>query len=355
MRITKILLPTAALLICTLAASLAMAKDEAPQGALSDLIKDLAEKKTAEQAVADLVAHAGKGADQRSATVKALNEVAVKGDNLTQRGWAIAALGDIEGQDVDEMLLQIHSDGGQPMLVRTWAAAGRVKMAKSAASLIEKAALVQQFPALGRPIGMRLVDQLNSESGGDVSAEGVLSVTLRVPTLQQALVPTILALGPEKLTKALTSAKDQNVRRQAAAYLGTLAGQGDDTVAQNVINAYKFDADAKNVTWQGGPLFLPGIKWQKKDAQALVGNLIRWHLWCDRQGRKAEQTQIHNNIRSLGLAGAAGYQSPGWQDTGTVPWLKVWGKAMGRGELEAILQEQGVSGNAKYAAALKGL
>ena len=354
MRITKVLLPMVAVLITALTASIAMAKDEAPSGPLSDLIKNMAVKKTAEQAVADLVAHAGKGAEQRSATVKALNAVAAKGDNLTQRGWAIAALGDIEGQDVDEMLLQIHSDGGQPMLVRTWAAAGRVKMAKSAAGLIEKAALIQQFPALGRPIGMRLVEQLSADSGG-ASAEGILSVTLQVPTLQQALIPAILALGPDKLTVALTTAKDQNVRRQAAAYLGTLAGQGDATVAQSVIKAYAFDPKAKDVTWQGGPLFLPGIAWQKEDARALVGNLIRWHLWCDRNGRAAEKTQIHNNIRSLGLANSAGYQSPGWEEAGSVPWLAVWGKTMGREELEAILEEQSVSGNETYAAALKGL
>ena len=336
-----------------LSAAIASADDAPATPSLDTLIGRLAEKATAGQAVTDLVAYANQDDQQRQAAVRALNNVAARGDALTQRGWAIAAMGDIEGLDVDEMMLQIHTDGNQPILVRTWAAAARVKMAKTSAGLIEKASLVQQFPALGRPIGMRLIEQLNSDA--EVSAAGILSVTLRVPTLQQALVPTILALGPEKLAVALTTASDQNVRRQAAAYLGTMANQGDTTVAQRVIDAYAFDANAKHVTWHGGPLFLPGIAWQKDDSQALVGNLIRWHLWCDRNALTAEKTQIHNNIRSLGLANAAGYQSPDWQEAATVAWLQVWGKTMGRAELETILREQGVLADRTYAVALRGL
>jgi hypothetical protein len=64
-----------------------------------------------------------------------------------------------------------------------------------------------------------------------------------------------------------------------------------------------------------------------------------------------EQTQIHNNIRSLGLARAAGYQSPGWQDVPTVEWLVVWGNAVGRDEVFEMLQDQGVE--SKYGEVLE--
>ena len=82
------------------------------------------------------------------------------------------------------------------------------------------------------------------------------------------------------------------------------------------------------------------------------GNLIRWNLWCDIKGKSDEQRQIHNNIRSLGLASAAGYQSPqrGSMDAGA--WLVVWGEAVGKGEIESILQEQNVDGDEKYAQVL---
>ena len=42
----------------------------------------------------------------------------------------------------------------------------------------------------------------------------------------------ILALGSEKLIKIMTTAKEQTVRRQATAYIGTLAQNGDKTVGR---------------------------------------------------------------------------------------------------------------------------
>ena len=84
-----------------------------------------------------------------------------------------------------------------------------------------------------------------------------------------------------------------------------------------------------------------------------MGHLIRWHLWCDRHDKKAEKKQIHNNIRSLALASVAGYQSPGFNEIDTPRWLVIWGKAVGREEIEEILEEQGVSDNARYASVLK--
>ena len=90
-------------------------------------------------------------------------------------------------------------------------------------------------------------------------------------------------------------------------------------------------------------------------ARALVSDLISWHLWCDIRGRKGEQKQVHNNIRSLSLARAAGYQGPGWQDIGTAEWLTIWGKAVGRKEIERMLKQQGVDTNRTYSSVLENL
>jgi len=318
---------------------------KAPVGkpTIRQLLNQLSKSETAGAAVAALVKRAPESKAQ-------LKGEALEGGDLTRRGWAIVALSEIGGQDVDELLLKVHSDTKQPMLVRTWAAAGRVAMVESTEALIEKATLVASFPALGRPVGMRLVEKLND--GGEASAEGLLSVTLRVPQLRQGLAPAILASGEKKLTAAMATAKDQNVRRQAAAYLGTLAGQGNKKVGGAVASAYQFDAEAKNVPWRGGPLFVPGIGWAKEDARSLVGSLIAWHLWCDQKGRKAEQKQIHNNIRSLGLARMAGYQSPGFREVGTVRWLQIWKKTAGKEAVAAMLKAQGADKVAKYAAVL---
>ena len=336
----------------TLLPSLSFAETDT-QSRIDKAIQDLTDAKTADDAVAVLVAEAGNNQATRERIVKALFDVAATSDQVAQRGWAITALSEIGGYDVDELLLKLHADESQSMLVRTWAAAGRVAMTRSAEGLIEKAQLIQTFPALGRPIGMRLVEKLNG--AGDVSVEKLLTTTMKVPQIQQALAPAILAKGAAALVKVMTSANDQNVRRQATAYLGTLAVQGDDSVPKAVVQAYQFDPEADDVTWRGGPLFVPGINWQKDDARALAGNLIAWHLWCDRHGRDAEKRQIHNNLRSIALARAAGYERPRFQYSDTVAWLTTWGKALGKDAVSELLEIQQVADVPKYANVLNRL
>ncbi len=124
-----------------------------------------------------------------------------------------------------------------------------------------------------------------------------------------------------------------------------MAKQGDSqAVINQVVDQLEFDVYADNVPWDGGALFVPSIQWNKDDARSLVGSLIRWNLWCDIKGKSDEQRQIHNNIRSLGLANAAGYQIRE-AVTECNSWLVAWGKAMGKDEIESILQQQNVDGD----------
>ena len=326
---------------------------ESSQTELATWVEKLDNSKTAKDAIANIVARIEANRDEREDLVETLVTTAKSDKSITRRGWAISCLAEIGGQDIDEQLLAIHASDKHSMLIRTWAAAARISMTRSAEALVEKAQLIHKFPALERPIGMRLVNRLND--GASVSVDKLLSTTLRVPTLQQALAPAILAQGPESLADALINANDQAVRRQAAAYLGTLTAQGDTTVPSHVIKVYTFHPSAKEPVWQGGPLFLPGIAWPQAEARTLVGNLIAWHLWCDRNGRNEEKQQIHNNLRSLSLAKAAGYQSPGFQAADTIAWLKVWGRAVGKDQLRAILAAQGVENHDKYRPALTDL
>ena len=155
-------------------------------------------------------------------------------------------------------------------------------------------------------------------------------------------------MGSKPLVGAMVKSTNQNVRRMAAGYLASV--QGD--VASQVIKAYAFRKGAKKVPWDGGALFLPGIKWSKKDARALVGNLIRWHLWAEINGKQDLQKQIHNNLRSVQLVRAAGYRNPSWQPIGTDKWLQTWGKVVGRRGIRAILKQQGVRWKRRYRAVL---
>ncbi len=329
-------------------------QDRAPSTP-DEMIAMLKDSSTSEIAIESISQYVQASESNRDTMVQRLVEVARTDDHLPRRGWAIAALAEIGGQDVDEYLLDIQADEKQQMLVRTWAAAARVSTTRTVNGLIEKANLISQFPALGRPIGVRLVDQMTS-ADEPVDVEKVLEITMQIPQLQAALGPAIMAFGPEKLADRMLHAEDTNVRNQAAGYLGAIANQGQAAqVAEVVASKLQFDPQASQVPWQGGALFIPGITWGKEDARNLVGGLIRWHLWCDLNGKDEEQLQIHNNLRSLGLASAAGYQSPGWQNAPTSQWLLAWGNAFGKDELRQLLQEQNALDQKEYAAVLKRL
>ena len=268
-----------------------------------------------------------------------LLETSNRDHGLVQRGWAISCLGQIGGRDIEVSLAKIYQNEQEDKLVRTWAAAARIAATDSAELLIEQAHLAKDFPALGRPLSKKLVATL--QQGQKVTAAQLISMTLKVPVLQNALTAPILATGSEELVRVLTTSTDQNIRRQAAAYLGTLASQSTG-VPEAIVSAYTFDSKAKEVPWSDGPLFIPRLSWPQDQARLLVGNLIRWHLWCDVNGHAAEQNQIHNNLRSLYLAGAAGYQSPGFRESSTADWLKVWSAVVGKDEIRKLLAEQDV-------------
>lgn len=335
------------LLTLLLPASAPGATPGGPQdSAIESLIDRLGDPGKAEAAAGALVARGQEAVDH-------LLGEALEGQEIARRGWAIVCLAEIGGEGVDRRLNSLQEDTRQHELVRTWAAAARVRLARTADELLVLARSVPELPAIGRPIGKRLLALLAQDR--PASAETLIDLSLKVPTLQGALAAPILAAGPERLVAAMRTAEDANVRRQAAAYLATLAGDRVAEVAAAVVEAYRFDVEATAVPWKGGPLFVPGIAWPQADARKLAGNLLRWLLLCDRRELTAEQRQIHNNLRSLQLARAAGYQSPGWREVGIEDWLGVWGKAFGRAEVLALLKEQGVAEVPKYASVLDGL
>ena len=338
-------------LIACLATTGTLAQAQDKPKSLDQVIEQLKDSKTADQAIEAAVEMA-KDSDQRDGIVKGLLGIVTKGEDLPQRGWAIAALAEIGGTDVDEALLDVHANESTEKVVRTWAAAARVSMTRSVNGLIEKANLIPQFPALGRPIGMRLVEQMNVE-GEEVDPEKMIQATIRVPQLQQGLAPAIIAFGPAKLTQVVYSAENNDIRRTGAGYLGSIAqaGQGQDVVDE-VVKTIAFDAQASDVPWKGGALFIPNVQWDKENATALVGNLIRWHVWCDMNDKNSEQQQIHNNIRSVALIQAAGYGNPGWNDVGTVEWLNAWKTAVGKDGIRKVLEDVGALDNDKYASLL---
>lgn len=329
---------------------------------VSRLIVTLSDTERAGHAVTELVAIG------RPAIEPLLDEVWDSRDTVRQ-GWAIVALtriGQKEGgtrgevirrrsarKRIDRALRRIHQNKRQSTLVRTWAGAGRIELVRSYRELDALGSMVSQLPALGRPLALRTL-ALIDEVDGPEAAEALLTAMSRHPQMRAEFQPAILAASSRSLVRAMIHGKDQNIRRTAASYLGTVAGQGRKDVARSVIAALRFRKGAERVPWHDGALFLPALSWSRKDARALVGQLIRWHLWAEIDGNKAAQNNLHNNLRSLGLARVAGYQSPGWSSASTVQWLTVWRAAVGRDAIEAILVEQGAERDPTYRALLAG-
>ena len=337
----------------------------------------------ASETVGKLVAFAAADGEGRNNAIQRLivlakNEKA----KVTARGWAIVALGEIGGLEVDEALLSIHKNssnrpappnafggrrimpGGiyapqsQPAteeeLVQTWAAAARIAMCRSADSIIEKASLINQFPSLARPISQRLVAEM---SDVDTPVEKMLEVSMNVHQVAGPLAPAILARGAEELIATMSTHSDQNIRRQAAAYLANLGAEDLEGVAKDVIGKYQFVSNADTVPWAGGPLFVPSISWSKQHATDLMRELVAWDIHSAQVDDMNLQRQLHNNLRNLAnrLGIRRGSEGFNWQFNSPREWFEMWGKIAGKAEASELLDQVGVPKDSPYWRALKRL
>ncbi|MFT5052924.1 MAG: hypothetical protein ACI8QZ_004362 [Chlamydiales bacterium] len=275
------------------------------------------------------------------------------GSTPASRGWAIVALTEFGTAAAREGLMQIEQSSDSA-LVRTWALAAQIKLAPTTGALLELSQRGAHDPNLERPLRQSWSARLASGGiDGERVLEHVLEAASYSSSLQQALLPSVLRAGVAPLVRVLTEATTVNARNLAAACLATLAGQGEGGVAQAVIDAYRFDPRAEVPAWDGGPLFLPGLSWSGPDARELTRNLIAWFVWCDTHQRTGECTQLHNNLRSLNLAQAAGYESPAWEEIGVEQWLVVWGRSVGSDAVKALLVEQGLEQTWRFSRVLK--
>ena len=329
-----------------LSATTARAND--PQ--LKSLIENLKNRTQASHASAQLVKLGSRATD-------ALINIAFDATDPVQRGWAVVSLAEIGGPVVNRNLKKLHSNPNHPLVVRTWAAAARVRMARDTQTLVKLSRLMSQFPALKRPLGMRIA-QMFSGRQNQAALEQMLEIATTNPQLQQALLPTVLKAGYKPLMRLMVGAKKQQVRRQAAAFIATLAQRKkglQDEIAAETVRVLRFRPSEEDEPWKGGPLFLPSIRWTAQYARPLVNHLIAWHVWADTRDRRDVQRQLHNNLRSVNLARAAGYSSPGWSNVKTERWLKAWGKTIGRNRLRKLLLTQGWATYRRYKHILSAL
>jgi hypothetical protein len=258
------------------------------------------------------------------------------------RGWAIKALSEIDDAGAEAALIRLHDDTGLPGLIQAWAAAGRVSRAQTLDELLALAPLTVRFPALSRPMKLKL----SSVEGGVGDVGGAMAMMVADPSLQSVLAPLVMEQPPDALVAVMITHENMEVRRTAAGFLATMS-RTDVTVLDATIRGYAFQPGAESVPWAGGPLYIPSAQWGSDTARDLIGNLISWHLYCELNKLPAEQQQINNNLRSVGFVGTAGFNA--WQlPQDTDGLLVFWGQNAGSRELARMLGEHGVRGQAHY-------
>lgn len=308
---------------------------------IAQLFRQLEDGKTAEAALKRLISLGSRGASY-------LLGEAREGRNLLRRGWSIVGLSEIGGPLIKEGLPKIYDDSNQPMLVRTWAAAALIELARQLGALTPLRTLISRFPATRRPFLKRLMSLVTRREGLPL----LLTLASQDYSLRSKLAPAITSFGVKPLVKEMVHGKGNIIRQLAAGYLGGLAQKKAKEVAKAVVHAYRFRRGAVVVPWDGGALFVPGISWNREEAQALVRELIQWMVFVDIRQHPGVHRQLHNNLRSLQLARVAGYQSPGWSMVDTTRWLAIWGRSVGCPALVKVLKTQGQYRNARYRAAL---
>ncbi|MCP3918052.1 MAG: DUF2330 domain-containing protein [bacterium] len=268
-----------------------------------------------------------------------------EGTSLIARGRAIASLAE-RGGEAAERGLRALQDARDTALVRIWASAALVRLADSSSELAVLSARTASDPVLVRPVASRWLALLR-DSNAEVALADVLEALGSSYPLQQRVLPGLLERPTAEFLDVMVGADAQNARNQAAACIATLQTQGREGLAAAVLARLKFDAEAKNVPWSGGPLFLPSLPWTKEEGRALARALISWHVWCERNGLHPEQLQIHNNLNSWALANAAGYPMPS-RVLDSTSWLFVFADMAGAVELGAMLAELGLDEKPLY-------
>lgn len=274
-----------------------------------------------------------------SDAVPQLRSIAEKHDQMAVRGEAVLALADIRGPEADRALQTLSEDTSGADLIRTWAAAARIQRAEGLDQVIALSPLVQQFPALKRPVKMKI----EALPKGDFSVTDGLTLIQSDPSLQGMLMPLMQQQPASSVVEAMLRHPNDNARRTAA---GMLAGMDSNASRRAIVDGFAFQAGAEQVPWQGGALWIPSSRWDRGEAEAIVGSLISWHLFCTQNGDTTSRQQIDNNLRSVGLTQQAGAGRGLYGDTDAL--LLLWGQSKGRGAVEAILRDHGLTRDAHY-------
>ena len=302
-----------------------------------DLLNSLYDSKTAEQGIKQLL-------QKGDSSLPSLETLLTETDDLIAKGWAIQTIAKMKSPKSKNLLVRIEKETSHEVLVRTWAAAALIQLCTTTDDLLTLLPLVQKYPSLHRPIGLRL-----EHLSGGLNSLQALELTMEIPQLKSSLQKNILSGEPTILIEAMLTHADMKIRRESAAYLATM-GRSNTATIPALLKAYDFTPQATQVRWTGGPLYVPSIAWDKENGTALFAHLVSWYLFCEKNGLSQEQQQLYNNMRSVTLLGAIGMPRYIRKDTRDI--LKAFHGVVGTRQIQVMLEEQGMK--QKYANILGG-
>ena len=280
----------------------------------------------------------------REVAVQVAATTARRHEDMVRRGWAILVLSRINDDPSILILEALAKDPGQSALIRSWAAAGRLSSTTSIDELLSIAPLVHELPALTKPLTDQVRRLIAAIDGNQT--EVMLELMTSVPVLRNELSEAVLTINPEALAGVMLGASNVNVRREAAAWLATMARENQLAVANAVIAGNTFVAEKHQAPWDDGALFIPSINWSRSQAQRLINELTAWYISSDVYGVPADSAPIINNFMSVGLIRTAGAEPPGARDLDS--WLIAWGRAVGAVELRTLFERTGVSRHRRF-------
>ncbi len=257
--------------------------------------------------------------------------VATSPSYAIEKGEAILALVQQGTPAADKALASMVANSNHSLLIRSWAVAGRMQIAKTTEELLALEGLSRSFPATRRPWTKQMLALARKGNG-----EALFDAIARVPELRAELQTELAALPARTLLRHMLNGKTQQIRQQSASLLGA-KGKGTDKL---VATALRFNKKSGKTPWDGGALYLPSVTWSKAHAKALASDLLRWMLWAEKQGDSQAMRIAANNLQSPQLASAAGYAAnPGAAQYTTEYWLGVWAKTYGSKAMDRLLED----------------
>lgn len=270
-------------------------------------------------------------------SVQALIDVVRIDSNIARRGWAVICLNELNSAKSTAALDRIINAPELPHLIHTWAAAARVDDMTHVEDLQQFAGLCNQYPALRRPFLLQ-IERMAPEQDSVELYEHLLTFMVTDYRMQQSLAPVMLKASPGQLAQILMKSRNIDVRRQAAAWLATQKQHGNTQVNNLLTSALRFTRDAKTVPWANGPLFLPAVRWNRKEALALGDELTAWFVWCAANQQPEEIQKIKTALSSIQLMQAAGYRN---LSDNLNDWLTTWERVTGADAMAKLMDRTG--------------